>query len=169
MKSDLGISHEIEDYVSRIGVREHPVLKHCREETHRNHPHAQMQIGEDQGAFMALMAKLIGARRYLEVGTFTGYSALAVALALPSDGQVVCLDISKEYTDLARGYWKEAGMDSKIDLRIGPALDAMDKMIAAGETPFDFVFIDADKTNYDGYYERALKLTRKGALIAVDN
>jgi caffeoyl-CoA O-methyltransferase len=169
MKSDLGISHQIEDYVSRFGTRESPALKRCREETQANNPRAQMQIGEDQGAFMALMAKLIGAKRYLEVGTFTGYSALAVTLALPPDGKAVCLDISKEFTDLARGYWKEAGVDSKIDLRLGPAVDAMDKMIAAGEAPFDFVFIDADKPNYDAYYERALKLTRKGALIAVDN
>ena len=169
MKSDLGISQEIENYVSRFGTREHPALKRCREETHANHPHAQMQIGEDQGAFMALLAKLIGAKRYLEVGTFTGYSALAVALALPADGQVICLDISKDYTDLARGYWKEAGMEQKIDLRIGPAVDSMDKLIADGAAPFDFVFIDADKGNYDAYYERALKLTRKGALIALDN
>jgi caffeoyl-CoA O-methyltransferase len=169
MKSDLGISHEIEDYVSRFGTREHPALKRCREETQANHPHAGMQIGEDQGAFMALMAKLIGAKRYLEVGTFTGYSALAVALALPPDGQLVCLDISKEYTDQARGYWKEAGMESKIDLRLGPALDSIDKILAAKDAPFDFVFIDADKPNYDGYYERALKLVRRGGLIAVDN
>ncbi|HUB84433.1 MAG TPA: class I SAM-dependent methyltransferase [Rhizomicrobium sp.] len=169
MKSDLGISHEIEDYVSRFGVREHPALKRCREETHANLPQAQMQIGEDQGAFMALLVKLIGAKRYLEVGTFTGYSALAVALALPADGKAVCLDISKEYTDLARGYWKEAGVDSKIDLRLGPALDSIDTIIAANDAPFDFVFIDADKPNYDGYYERALKLVRKGGLIAVDN
>jgi caffeoyl-CoA O-methyltransferase len=169
MKSDLGISHEIEDYVSRFGTREHPALKRCREETQANNANAMMQIGEDQGAFMALMAKLIGAKRYLEVGTFTGYSALAVALALPPDGQVVCLDISKEYTDQARGYWKEAGMESKIDLRLGPALDSMDKILAAKDAPFDFVFIDADKPNYDGYYERALKLVRKGGLIAVDN
>ena len=169
MKSDLGISPQIEDYVSRFGTREHPALNRCREETQRSHPRAGMQIGEDQGAFMALMVKLIGARRYLEVGTFTGYSALAVALALPADGKAVCLDISREFTDQARGYWKEAGVDSKIDLRIGPALDAMDRMIAAGEGPFDFVFIDADKPNYDGYYERALKLTRSGGLIALDN
>jgi caffeoyl-CoA O-methyltransferase len=169
MKSDLGISAQIEAYVSRFGTREHPALKRCREETQAKHAHAQMQIGEDQGAFMALMAKLIGAKRYLEVGTFTGYSALAVALALPPDGQAVCLDISKEYTDLARGYWKEAGVESKIDLRVGPALDAIDKIIADKEPPFDFVFIDADKPNYDGYYERALKIVRKGGLIALDN
>jgi caffeoyl-CoA O-methyltransferase len=169
MKSDLGISPQIEDYVSRLGTREHPALKRCREETQATHPGRQMQIGEDQGAFMALMAKLIGAKRYLEVGTFTGYSALAVALALPADGKIVCLDISKEYTDQARGYWKEAGVEAKIDLRLGPALDSIDEIIAAKDAPFDFVFIDADKTNYDAYYERALKITRKGGLIAMDN
>jgi predicted O-methyltransferase YrrM len=169
MKSDLGISPQIEDYVSRFGTREHPVLKRCREETQANHPRAGMQIGEDQGAFMGLIAQLIGAKRYLEIGTFTGYSALAVALALPPDGKVVCLDISKDYTDLARVYWKDAGVDSKIDLQIGPALDAMDRMIAAKESLFDFIFIDADKPNYDFYYERALKLVRTGGLIAMDN
>ena len=169
MKSDLGISPQIEEYVSRLGTREHPALKRCREETQASHPGRYMQIGEDQGAFMALMARLIGAKRYLEVGTFTGYSALAVALALPADGKVVCLDISKEYTDQARGYWKEAGVEAKIDLHIGPALDSIDKIVAAGDAPFDFVFIDADKANYDAYYERALKITRKGGLIALDN
>lgn len=169
MKSDLGISPQIEAYVSRFGTREHPALRRCREETQANNPRAQMQIGEDQGAFMALLAKLIGAKRYLEVGTFTGYSALSVALALPADGQVVCLDISKEFTDQARGYWKEAGMESKIDLRLGPALDSIDKILTAGDAPFDFVFIDADKPNYDAYYERALRLVRKGGLIALDN
>jgi caffeoyl-CoA O-methyltransferase len=169
MKSDLGISPAIEDYVSRFGVREHPVLKRCREETQAHHPRAGMQIGEDQGAFMALTAQLIGAKRYLEVGTFTGYSALAVTLALPPDGKSVCLDISKEFTDLARVYWKDAGVESKIDLRIGPALESMDKIIAAKDAPFDFIFIDADKPNYDGYYERALKLVRQGGLIALDN
>jgi caffeoyl-CoA O-methyltransferase len=116
-----------------------------------------------------LLAKAIGVKRYLEIGTFTGYSALAVALALPADGKVVCLDVSTEFTDKARGYWKEAGVESKIDLRIGPGLETLDAMIAAEETPFDFAFIDADKTNYDGYYERTLKLMRTGGLIALDN
>jgi caffeoyl-CoA O-methyltransferase len=132
-------------------------------------PMAMMQIGADQGAFMALVAKLIGATRYLEIGTFTGYSALSVAQALPANGKVVCLDVSKEFTDRARKYWKEAGMESKVDLRLGPGVDEMDRMIAAKEASFDFVFIDADKPNYDAYYERALKLVRQGGLIALDN
>jgi caffeoyl-CoA O-methyltransferase len=169
MKSALGISSAIEEYVRKFGVREHPALKRCREETQANSPLPQMQIGEDQGAFMGLLAKLTGAMRCLEVGVFTGYSALAVALALPDNGRIVALDISKEFTDLARGYWEEAGMSRKIDLRIGPALGSLDAMIAKGEGPFDMAFIDADKPNYDGYYERVLKLLRPGGLIVLDN
>ncbi|HVZ69787.1 MAG TPA: class I SAM-dependent methyltransferase [Rhizomicrobium sp.] len=169
MKSALSIPSEIESYVRTFGVREHPALKRCREETQAHNPAARMQIGEDQGAFMGLLAKLIGAVRYLEVGVFTGYSSLAVALALPHGGKVVALDVSREFTDTARGYWEEAGMSHKIDLRLGPAVDSLDKMIAGGEGPFDMVFIDADKPNYDGYYERALKLVRTGGLIALDN
>lgn len=169
MKSDLGISPSIEDYVSKHGVREHPVLARCRIETQRDNPAARMQIGEDQGAFMGLLAKLIGATRYLEVGVFTGYSTLAMALALPDNGRIVALDISKTFTDTARGYWDDADMSRKIDLRIGPALKSLDAMIAKGEEPFDMAFIDADKTNYDGYYERSLKLLRSGGLIALDN
>ena len=169
MKSQLGISSSVEAYVSRYGAREHPVLARCRIETQRDNPMAMMQIGEDQGAFMGLLAKLIGATRYLEVGVFTGYSTLAMALALPDNGRVVALDISKTFTDTARGYWDAAGMSAKIDLRIGPALESLDAMIAKGEGPFDMAFIDADKTNYDGYYERSLKLLRSGGLIALDN
>src|SRR6185437_12537088 len=134
-----------------------------------NSPLPQMQIGEDQGAFMGLLAKLVGAVRCVEVGVFTGYSSLAVALALPDNGRIVALDISKTFTDTARGYWDEAGMSRKIDLRIGPALDSLDAMIAKGEGPFDMDFIDADKPNYDGYYERVLKLLRPGGLIVLDN
>ena len=155
-------------YMSAIGARETPAQIHCREETQR-HPAAIMQIAPEQGAVMQILAKLIGARRYLEIGVFTGYSALAVALALPPGGKAVALDISKEFTDLARIYWKEAGVDSKIDLIVAPANDTLDAMIADGAEPFDFAFIDADKTGYDGYYERLLKLVRKGGLIAIDN
>lgn len=169
MKSALGIPSEIETYVKTFGVREHPTLRRCREETQANLPVAQMQIGEDQGAFMGLLAKLTGAVRCLEVGVFTGYSSLAVALALPDNGHIVALDVSKEFTDLARGYWEEAGMSRKIDLRLGPAIESLDAMIANGEGPFDMAFIDADKPNYDGYYERLLKLLRTGGLIALDN
>src|SRR6185437_530404 len=117
----LPASDRLFDYIARVGAREHPVLKRCREETAR-HPMAQMQIGPDQGAVLALLAQSIGAKRYLEIGTFTGYSALAVALALPDAGKVVCCDVSKEYTDLARGYWEEAGVAAKIELRLGPAV-----------------------------------------------
>jgi caffeoyl-CoA O-methyltransferase len=155
-------------YIARVGVREHPALTHCRNETAKL-SNAMMQIGSDQGAFMALLVKLIGAKRYLEVGTFTGYSALAVALALPADGKIVACDVSKEFTDKARGFWKEAGVEDKIDLRLGPGLDTLAKLAASDEAPFDFAFIDADKSNYDGYYEYALKLVRPGGLIALDN
>lgn len=155
-------------YVGRWGAREHPAQRHCREETSKM-PMANMQIAPEQGAFLALLARAIGARRTLEIGTFTGYSALSVALALPPDGRVVALDVSREFTDRARGYWKEAGVESKIDLRLGPALESLDRMAAAQEAPFDLAFIDADKSNYDAYYEHALKLLRRGGVIALDN
>ena len=164
----MPVTEELIAYVTKIGAREHPALRRCREETAKM-PMSQMQIGPDQGAVMALLAQLIGATRYVEVGTFTGYSALAVALVLPDDGRIVCCDISREYTDRAREYWVQAGVSSKIDLRIGPALQTLDEMIADNVAPFDFAFIDADKTNYDGYYERALQLVRPGGLIALDN
>ena len=168
MGSFVKATDDLIAYLSAMGARETPAQVRCREETQR-HPAAIMQISPEQSAFMQVLAKLIGAKRYLEVGVFTGYSALAVALALPKDGRVVALDISKEFTDLARGYWREAGVDDRIDLRLGPALDAMDKMIAGGEAPFDFVFIDADKTGYVKYLELALQLSRPGTVILADN
>jgi predicted O-methyltransferase YrrM len=128
-----------------------------------------MQIAPEQGAFLALLAKILGARQALEIGTFTGYSALSVALALPENGRLVALDVSREYTDRARGYWEEAGMVRRIELRLGPAMESLDRMIDAHEGPFDMAFIDADKSNYDGYYERALKLLRPGGVVALDN
>ena len=161
-------TEELMDYLSRVGAREHPAQRRCREETQKL-PMAMMQIAPEQGAFLALIAKLTGATRCLEIGSFTGYSALSVALALPPNGHLVALDVSKDFTDRAREYWKEAGVDKKIDLRIGPALDALDRMIEVSEGPFDFAFIDADKTNYDNYYERVLRLLRTGGLIAFDN
>ena len=160
---------ELMDYLSRLGAREHPAQVRCREETHAMGRISGMQIAPEQGAFLALLVKLTGATRCLEVGTFTGYSALSVALALPAEGRIVALDVSKEFTDRARGYWAEAGVAGKIDLRLGPGADALDAMLAAKEGPFDFAFIDADKPNYDAYYERALKLVRPGGLIAFDN
>jgi predicted O-methyltransferase YrrM len=156
------------EYLNKVGARESAAQAHCREETQKM-PMAMMQIAPEQGAFLSLLAKLTNAKKYVEIGTFTGYSALSVALALPADGRVVALDVSKEFTDRARSYWQEAGVAGKIDLRLGPGLEALDKMIASGEGPFDLAFIDADKTNYDGYYERVLKLLRPGGLIALDN
>ena len=155
-------------YLSEKGAREAPAQIRCREETAKM-PMAMMQIAPEQGAFLQVLVKLTGAKKYVEIGTFTGYSALSVALAMPADGKVIALDVSKEFTDKARGYWKEAGVESKIDLRLGSGLEALDKMIATREGPFDLAFIDADKPNYDGYYERVLKLLRPGGLIALDN
>jgi predicted O-methyltransferase YrrM len=168
MSSALGVGESVRNYLARVGVREHPALKRCRIDTHKM-PRAEMQIAPEQGAVMALLAKLIGARRYIEIGTFTGYSALSVALALPANGSVVCLDISDEYIARARKYWKAAKMEKKIETRIGPALKTLDAMVAKREKPFDMAFIDADKKNYGGYYERVLKLLRPGGLILVDN
>ena len=160
---------ELIDYLSRVGAREVPAQTRCREETQKLGRISGMQIAPEQGAFIALMVKLTGATRCLEVGTFTGYSALSVALALPSSGRIVALDVSKEFTDKARIYWREAGVEDKIDLRLGPGLASLDAMIEAREGPFDFAFIDADKGNYDNYYERALRLVRPGGLILFDN
>jgi caffeoyl-CoA O-methyltransferase len=156
------------DYLSHTGARETPAQKKCREET-QSMPMAMMQIAPEQGAFLALMVKLVEATRCIEIGSFTGYSALSMAQALPPNGRIVALDVSKEFTDKARGYWKEGGVEKKIDLRLGPGLESLDKMIAGREGPFDFAFIDADKPNYDNYYERVLKLLRVGGLIAFDN
>jgi predicted O-methyltransferase YrrM len=129
-----------------------------------------MQISPEQGQFMSLLVQLIGAKKALEIGVFTGYSSLVVALALPPEGKMVACDVSEEYTSIARRYWEQAGVADKIDLRIAPAIATLDKLIAAGETDtFDFAFIDADKSSYDDYYERALKLIRPGGLIAIDN
>ncbi len=168
MSRMIAASEELVAYVQRVGAREHPALRRCREET-AEMPTANMQIAPEQGAFLALLARILGARQTLEIGTFTGYSALSVALALPEDGRVVALDVSREYTDRARGYWKEAGMEQRIDLRLGPALESLDGMLDAREGPFDLAFIDADKQNYDPYYERSLRLLRPGGVIALDN
>lgn len=159
---------QLMDYMTKVGGREHPVQTRCREETAQM-PMAMMQIAPEQGAFLALLAKMMGAVRCLEVGVFTGYSSLSVALALPPNGHIVALDVSKEFTDRARGYWKDAGVEKKIELRLAPGVELLDKMVAAKEGPFDFAFIDADKPNYDTYYERALTLLRTGGLIAIDN
>ena len=163
------IDPAVQDYLAAVTVRETAVLRELREETSRL-PNAVMQIGPDQGAFMQLLAKLIGAKRYLEAGVYTGYSSLAVALALPDDGEIVACDTSEEYTTIARRYWAKAGVQQKIDLRIAPALETMDALVAQGQAgTFDLAFIDADKANVDAYYERALVLLRPGGLVLVDN
>jgi predicted O-methyltransferase YrrM len=156
-------------YLLDVSLRDQPVLAAMRD-ANRDHPHASMQIAAEQGQFMQLLVRLLGARNTIEIGTFTGYSALAVALALPDDGRVLACDISREYTDVARTWWAKAGVEHKIDLRIAPALETLDALIAdGGAGSFDFAFIDADKTGYDAYYERCLVLLRQGGLVAVDN
>jgi predicted O-methyltransferase YrrM len=165
----INIDDRLYDYLIAHSVRDLPVLAELRAETAK-HPHAGMQISPEQGQFMALLVELIGAKRTIEVGTFTGYSSLVVALALPAEGRVVACDVSEEFTAMARRYWAKAGVANKIDLRLAPANETLDKLLAAGEAGrFDFAFIDADKENYVGYYERCLKLVRAGGLIAVDN
>ena len=157
------------DYLSSVSLREPGVLRRLREETAKM-PQHNMQIGPEQGQFMALLIELTGARKCLEVGTFTGYSALTVALALPDDGRLIACDISEEFTARAKPFWEEAGVAGKIELRIGPALETLDALIEGGESgTFDFAFIDADKVNYLGYFQRALDLARPGGLICVDN
>lgn len=165
----LTMTDLLHDYLLSISVREPDILYQLREET-AQHPMSQMQIAPEQGQFMAMLVKLIGAKRTLEIGVFTGYSSLVVALALPPDGRMVACDVSDEYTAIARRYWEKAGVAHKIDLRIAPALDTLDQLLADGHAnQFDFAFIDADKSGYDAYYERSLQLVRPGGLIAVDN
>jgi predicted O-methyltransferase YrrM len=169
MARNIQLTDTLYEYLLAHSVREPQVLKELREETAKL-PMAGMQIGPDQGQFMALLAKLSGARRCIEVGVFTGYSSLSVALALPPDGTIIACDVSEEWTAIARRYWKKAGVESKIELRLAPAVQTLDGLIAAGEAGrFDFAFIDADKGGYLAYYERCLELLRPRGLIAIDN
>jgi caffeoyl-CoA O-methyltransferase len=165
----IGISDDLAAYVRNVGTREPDVLARLRDETAAL-PNSQMQVAPEEGAFLAMLAELTGTRRYLEIGTFTGYSSTAIALALPDDGRVVCCDISEEYTAVARRAWVEAGVDHKVTLEIGPAVETLDRLISEGhESSYDMAFIDADKSSYDDYYEGCLRLVRPGGLIAVDN
>jgi caffeoyl-CoA O-methyltransferase len=168
MSRQLNVDERLYRYLLEHSVREPQVLRELREETAKL-PMAGMQIGPDQGQFMALLVKLMGAKRCLEIGVFTGYSSLSVALALPPGGRIIACDVSEEWTAVARHYWEKAGVAHKIDLRLGEALATLDALRAGGEGTFDFAFIDADKGNYLAYYERCLQLLRKGGLIAVDN
>ena len=159
----------VERYVADEITAQSALQRRLRAETARL-PNAGMQIGPDQGALLALLARTIGARRAIEIGTFTGYSALAVASALPMDGMLICCDVSDDWTRIARRYWDEAGLSARIDLRLGPALDTLAALMRDdGAGTFDFAFIDADKSHYDAYYERCLGLIRSGGLVALDN
>jgi predicted O-methyltransferase YrrM len=165
----LGLGDQLHAYLLAHGVRESPAARALRAETARL-PLARMQVSPEQGALMQLLVRLLGARRTLEVGTFTGYSALVVAQALPPGGEVVACDVSEEWTAIARRHWAAAGVADRITLHLRPALATLDELLAGGAAGgFDFAFIDADKTGYDAYYERALRLLRPGGLVAVDN
>jgi predicted O-methyltransferase YrrM len=164
----LSLDDSLYAYLLANSLREPPVLERLRTATAAL-PNSIMQISPEQGQFMQLLVRLIGARRCIEIGTFTGYSALAVALALPADGRIVACDVSAEWTDMARRFWREAGVDSKIELRLQPALLTLEELAHESAEPFDFAFIDADKTSYLAYYETLLGLLRPGGLIAVDN
>jgi predicted O-methyltransferase YrrM len=168
-KQTTGLAETLADYIQSISLREPDILKQLREETAKLSM-ARMQISPEQGQLMALLVQLMGAKKTLEIGVFTGYSALAVALALPIDGKLIACEISEEYTAIAKDFWGRAGVSEKIDLRIAPALETLEKLITEGEAAsFDLAFIDADKRNYENYYERALTLLRPGGLILIDN
>jgi predicted O-methyltransferase YrrM len=165
----LQITDELHRYLVDHSVREPDVLARLRTAT-ASLPQAQMQIGPEQGQLMALLAKLVGAKRCIEVGVFTGYSSLAVALALPQDGRILACDVSEKWTAIARRFWREAGVEHKIELKLQPAVRTLEELLAAGETGrYDFAFVDADKPAYDTYYELLLKLLRPGGLMALDN
>jgi predicted O-methyltransferase YrrM len=168
-RTTLGLNEGVQNYVATVGIRATPVQSALRDATTKL-PQAGMQICPEQGHFMALLIKLIGAKKCIEVGTFTGYSALMVAQALPSDGKLICCDISDEFTSVGRPFWREAGVEHKIDLRLAPGTQTLDALIAEGGAgQYDFAFIDADKPGYDSYYERILTLLRPGGLLGVDN
>lgn len=165
----LRMTDRLYDYLLQASLREPPLLAELRAETAKL-PMAGMQISPEQGQFMAFLVETIGARRTVEVGTFTGYSALCVALVLPAGGKVIACDISEEYTAVGRRYWSRAGVADKIDLRLAPALDTLGRLLAdGGAGSIDFAFIDADKREYDAYYEAVLELLRPGGVIAIDN
>jgi len=165
----IGLDPALQGYLLSVSLREDPLLAELREETARL-PQHNMQIAPEQGQFMALLARLIGARRYIEVGTFTGYSALAMAQAMPQDGRIVACDVSKEWTDMALRYWQRAGVADRILLELRPAIETLDELLVSGcEDSFDMAFIDADKTAYIDYFERCVDLVRPGGLVMIDN
>ena len=166
----LALSELLYAYILNNSLREPEVLRRLREETEATNPLAIMSISPVQGQFMMLLLKLIGAKKTLEVGVFTGYSSLCTALTIPADGHIYACDVSEEWTSVARRYWAEAGVADKVTLKLAPGTETLDALLADGHAgTFDFAFIDADKPNYDAYYERALKLVRKGGLLVFDN
>ena len=166
----LGLNAPLTAYLRDVGIRESPIAKRLREDTFAKIDMHRMQISPEQGAFMANLVRLVGAKRILEIGTFTGYSALWMASALPKDGEFTSCDVSREWIEFARGYWEEAGIAEKITTRIGPAVDTLNELIASGrEGHYDLAFIDADKENYRPYYEACLRLIRPGGVIVIDN
>ena len=168
-RNSIGLSDELNQYVVDISVHEPDLLARLRKET-AELPEAGMQVAPEQGQLLTLLVRLMAARKILEVGVFTGYSSLAMALALPDDGSLIACDVSEDWTSVARRYWQEAGVAQRIDLRLGPALDTLNELIETGHgDSFDMAFIDADKERYIDYFERALVLLRPGGLIAVDN
>lgn len=168
--STIDLTAALHAYLLRVGTRESAAAQALRAETLAATPWHPMQISPEQGAFMALLVRLLGAKRTLEVGTFTGYSALVVAEALPAEGRVIACDVSEEWTAIGRPFWERAGVADKIDLRLAPAVETLDALIEGGDAgTFDFAFIDADKANYDAYYERCLALLRQGGVIGIDN
>lgn len=167
--SHIAVTPELASYIRNVSLREPPILKRLREETAQL-SEARMQISAEQGQFMQMLVQLLGAVNTLEIGVFTGYSSLCTALALPAEGKIVACDINKGWTSIASRYWAEAGVAQKIDLRLAPAAQTLDGLIAEGrQGSFDFAFIDADKQNYGAYYERALLLLRRGGIVALDN
>lgn len=168
-RRSIRLDDSLEAYIRKVSLREPEILRRLRAET-AEMEHAGMQIAPEQGQFMGMLAQLIDARRYLEIGVFTGYSALAVALAMPADGRLIACDKSDAWTSVARRYWREAGVADRIELRLGDARETLDDLMAGGaRESFDFAFIDADKENYDAYYERVLMLLRPGGVVAIDN
>lgn len=169
MNKTFALPDHVYRYLLSASLREPEILRKLRDETAKD-PMARMQIAPEQGQFMALLVQLMGAKKYIEIGVYTGYSSLCVALALPPDGKITACDLSEEWTQIARRYWQEAGVAQKIELRLAPALKTLDMLLAENQAgTFDFAFIDADKENYLAYYERCLKLLRRGGLIAIDN
>jgi predicted O-methyltransferase YrrM len=164
----LDLDDRLYDYLLKVSLRESDLLRELRAETAKL-PGGGMQISPEQGQFMALLTEMLGVRRAIEVGTFTGYSSLSVAAAMPEDGRLICCDVSEEFTAIARRYWARAGLEGRIELKLGPAVETLDKLLKTEAGTFDLGFIDADKTNYLHYYERILKLLRPGGVVLIDN